>query len=133
MNPSGIECQWDLAEMAYTILSPCARQILKCWISFPEFLDENWHPVILETAVSSAGENRGFQSLVREVNPLLASTVILNELRRKHIVEMLDNGQVLLKRSAYAVSHPFSKKEFYERGALQSSAEFPSRRYNDAI
>lgn len=132
MNQACTGYQWDLAEMAYTILSPSARQILKYWIRCPEFLDESQHPIILGTVTPTSGESWGFQSLVREVNPLLAPAVILNELRRKHIVEMLDNGQVLLKRSAYAVRHPMFKNEFYEHGARQLSAELPCRRYNDA-
>jgi hypothetical protein len=125
--------QWELAEMASTILSPSARRILKYWIRCPEFLDASQHPGMLGTAGSKPGENWGFQCLVREVDPLLAPTVILNELRRKHIVEMLDSGQVLLKRSAYAISNHLFENEFHEGGARQAGANLPRRRYNDAI
>lgn len=124
--------QWDLAGMAYTILSPCARQILKYWIRNPEFLDESLHPVMLGTTASTSDGNKAFQHLVHEADPTLLSSVILNELQRKEIVEVLDNGQILLKRSAYVVSHPQFENESYERSTLSLDTEFPCRRYNDA-
>jgi hypothetical protein len=133
MTQLAIGPQWDLAGMAYTILSPCARQILKYWIRCPEFLDESMHPVMLRTAASTTDENKAFQYLVHQANPALAAAVILNELQRKKIVEVLDNGQILLRRSAYVVSHPQFENEPYERSTLNLDTEFPCRRYDDAM
>jgi hypothetical protein len=125
--------QWEIAEMACTILSPGARQILRYWVRSPEFLDDNRHPVVLGTANSQVGEQWAFQCLVRAANPAAAPMAILNELQRKEIVEMLDNGQVFLRRSAYMISHPQFKSEPYEHNALMPDATLPCRRYNDAI
>ncbi len=125
--------QWEIADMASTILSPGAREILRYWIRCPEFLDDNRHPVMLGTAAPNVEEHWAFQCLVRAANPSAAPMVILNELQRKEIVEMLDDGEVFLRRSAYVISHSKPERKPYERNVRIPGAAFPGRRYNDAI
>ncbi|WP_100638423.1 DUF6502 family protein [Marinobacter salexigens] len=91
-------CRWEPTVLASTLLSAPSREVIKHWISAVAFLDENQHPVLL--SMNSQNEPT-FSQLVQAANPKLAPSVVLNELLRKGIVEQLDSGQVLLRRSTY--------------------------------
>lgn len=96
-------CRWEPTELASTILSAPSRDVVSHWISAMAFLDENLHPVLL--AVNHQRE-LSFNQLVQAVNPGFAPSVVLNELLRKGVVEQLDSGHVLLRRSTYVHDVP---------------------------
>lgn len=91
-------CRWEPTELASTLLSASSRDVVSHWISALAFLDENQHPVMLTMDVHS---KPAFSQLVYAVNPRLVPAVILNELLRKGVVELLDNDYLLLRRSTY--------------------------------
>lgn len=96
-------CRWEPTDLASTILSAPSREVVSHWISAMAFLDENLHPLLL--AANSQNEP-SFSQLVQAVNPGFAPSVVLNELLRKGVVEQLDSGQVLLRRSTYVHDVP---------------------------
>jgi|SRR5690554_3956709 len=97
-NQPKFVCRWEPTELASTILSGPSREVVRHWISALGFLDENLHPVLLSM---NNQKEPTFSQLVQAVNPGLSSSVVLNELLRKGVVEQLDSGQVLLRRSTY--------------------------------
>ena len=123
-----IVCRWEPTELASTILSASSRQVIRSWISFNEFLDEHHHPVMLMTDNRSPNS---FSYLVRATNPEFVPTVVLNELLRKGVVESLDNGYLLLRRSVYAPSQPRLHGESRINKVFRHEDEIPRRRYND--
>ncbi|RBW48526.1 hypothetical protein [Marinobacter sp. F3R11] len=96
-------CRWEPTELANAVLSAAGREVVSYWISALAFLDENQHPVLL--ALSGQSEPT-FRELVQSVNPDFAPSVVLNELLRKGVVEQLDSGHVLLRRSTYVHDVP---------------------------
>lgn len=97
-SPPTFVCRWEPTELASTLLSASSRDVVSHWISALAFLDENQHPVMLSM---SAHTQPTFDQLVQAVNPGLVPAIILNELLRKGVVELLDNDHVLLRRSTY--------------------------------
>lgn len=129
MQPN-IICRWEPTELASTILSAPSRQVIRAWISSREFLDEQHDPVML--MMDSQGE-LSFSRLVRQTNPEFAPAVVLNELLRKGVVEPLDSGYLLLRRSVYAPSQPRLQSESRLNRLFPSDGEIPRRRLDDAI
>lgn len=126
-QPNSI-CRWEPTELASTILSSSSRQVIRAWISSHEFLDEHHHPVML---MNDKHSPNSFSNLVRETNPDFAPAVVLNELLRKGVVETLDNGYLLLRRSVYAPSQPRLHSESRVNKVFRHEDEIPRRRYND--
>lgn len=121
-------CRWEPTELASTMLSAPSREVVKHWISATAFLDENLHPVLL--AVSRQSEPC-FRQLVQAVDPEYASLVVLNELLRKGIVEQLDSGYVLLKRSTYIQDVPGFKTSPRVRRQKHRPGPSAGRRHSD--
>ncbi|WP_417517222.1 DUF6502 family protein [Marinobacter sp.] len=121
-------CRWEPTELASTILSAPSRQVVSHWISSLSFLDENQHPILL--ALNNQSEPSVSQ-LVRAVNPDFAPSVILNELLRKGVVEQLDSGHVLLRRSTYVHDVPGFEKSPEVRRQKHSHGRSAGRRHND--
>ena len=89
--PTGQPPRWQTTELVSMLLSPGARQVVRYWLSSEHFLDEQKHPKVV---LATPHEPHSFVDLV--------PSVVLAELLRKGIVETLESGHVLLKRSAYA-------------------------------
>ena len=120
--------RWQPTGLVTTLLSPGARQVINCWLGTGDFLDEQHQPRIL---LALAEGDDAFTDLVRCANPDLVSAVVLNELLRKGIVEALESGHVLLKRSAYApAGQPEPESVLAEPEDLFSNG-IPRRRFND--
>ena len=130
LRQPNIICRWEPTELASTILSAPSRQVIRAWISSREFLDEQHDPVML--MMDSQGE-LSFSRLVRQTNPDFAPAVVLNELLRKGVVEPLDSGYLLLRRSVYAPSQPRLQSESRLNRLFPSDGEMPRRRLDDAI
>lgn len=124
-----INCRWEPTELASTILSASSRQVIRSWISSSEFLDEHHDPVVLVMDNHAANS---FRNLVQATNPDLAPTVVLNELLRKGVVEPLDSGYLLLRRSVYAPSQPRVPGSSPVEQVFESEDDIPRRRLNDA-
>ncbi|HEA53197.1 hypothetical protein [Marinobacter antarcticus] len=122
--------RWEPTELASTILSASGRDVVSYWISALAFLDENQHPVML--TVNRQGELT-FGDLVHAVNPDFASSVVLNELLRKGVVEQLESGQVLLRRSTYVQDVPGFEKTPDVRRQNKRSERSAGRRHNDDV
>ncbi|ERS85982.1 MULTISPECIES: hypothetical protein [Marinobacter] len=97
--PTGQPPRWQTTELVSMLLSPGARQVVRYWLSSEHFLDEQKHPKVV---LATPHEPHSFVDLVQIANPNLVPSVVLAELLRKGIVETLESGHVLLKRSAYA-------------------------------
>jgi hypothetical protein len=123
-------CRWEATEMASTILSAPSREVVSHWISALAFLDENQHPVLL--AMNNQSEPT-FSQLVQAVNPGFAPSVVLNELLRKGIVEQLDSGHVLLRRSTYVHDVPSFEISPKVRRQTHSPGRTVGRRQSDEI
>lgn len=128
MRQPNIICRWEPTELASTILSASSRQVIRAWISSREFLDDQHDPVMLTT--DSHGEP-SFGKLVRHTNPELAPAVVLNELLRKGVVESLESGHLLLRRSVYAPSQPRLQTGARLNSLFSSDGEMPRRRFDD--
>ncbi len=119
--------KWQPTGLVTTLLSPGARQVIRCWLGPFGFLDEQQHPRMLLARINDPGT---FGDLVRTANSNLAPAVVLNELLRKGIVETLESGHVLLRRSAYAPA-----TEAAQQSTVASddclAAYSPRRRFND--
>lgn len=122
--------RWEPTELASTILSASSRQVIRAWISSNEFLDEHHDPVML---LLDNHATNSFRNLVQATNPDFAPTVVLNELLRKGVVEPLDSGYLMLRRSVYAPSQPRLPNESRVDEVFESEDEIPRRRFNDAI
>ncbi|GGE55410.1 hypothetical protein GCM10011533_04810 [Streptosporangium jomthongense] len=120
--------RWEPTELASTILSAPGREVVSHWISAVAFLDENEHPVLLGTDNQSEPT---FSQLVQAVNPEFAPSVILNELLRKGVVEQIDDGHVLLRRSTYVQDVPGFESFPRVRRRKHSPGRSPGRRHND--
>lgn len=130
MNANGESSQqarWQPTGLVTTLLSAGARQVVRCWLGSDRFLDEHHHPRMI---LALADDPDTFPELVHAANPNLVSAVVLNELLRKGIVEKLESGHVLLRRSAYA---PVNENE--PEGVTNEETAFTvtslRRRYND--
>lgn len=121
-------CRWEPTELASTILSAPSRDVVSHWISAMAFLDENLHPVLL--AVNHQRE-LSFNQLVQAVNPGFAPSVVLNELLRKGVVEQLDSGHVLLRRSTYVHDVPGVKASPKVRRQTHRPGRSVGRRQSD--
>lgn len=121
-------CRWEPTELASTILSAPSREVVSHWISAIAFLDENLHPVLL--AVSHQSEPT-FSQLVQTVNPGFAPSVVLNELLRKGVVEQLDSGHVLLRRSTYVHDVPSFEASPKVRRQSHRDGQSVGRRQSD--
>jgi len=121
-------CRWEPAELASTILSAAARQVIRAWISSREFLDEHHDPVMLMMDTPAANS---FARLVRSASPELSPLAVLNELLRKGVVEPLDNGYLLLRRSVYAPSQPRRQSDHRINRIFGADEAIPRRRFND--
>ncbi|MBL1272196.1 MAG: hypothetical protein ACI92B_001829 [Marinobacter maritimus] len=122
--------RWEPTELASTILSGPGRDVVRHWISALAYLDENQHPVLL--AVNNQSEP-SFSQLVQSVNAGYAPSVILNELLRKGVVEQLDSGHVLLRRSTYVHDVPEFESSPKVRRKKHSPGRSAGRRHNDEI
>ncbi|MBK1853065.1 hypothetical protein FE845_17085 [Marinobacter sp. 1-4A] len=127
-NQSEFVCLWEPTELASTILSASGRQVVSHWISAMAFLDENQHPVLL--AMDKQSEP-SFNQLVHAVNPGFVPAVVLNELLRKGVVEQLDSGYLLLRRSTYVHDVPSFDTSPGVRRKTHSPGRSAGRRYND--
>ena len=125
-----IACRWEPTELASTILSAASRQVIRSWISSNEFLDEHHDPVML---LMDNHATNSFRNLVEATNPDFAPTVVLNELLRKGVVEPLDSGYLMLRRSVYAPAQPWLTGESRVGQVHESEDDIPRRRFNDAI
>ncbi|MEX2474456.1 hypothetical protein [Marinobacter sp.] len=128
MSGPGKTCRWEPAELVSTLLSAGARQVVRLWISAANYLDDYNEPVILNIAGHGAN---GFERLVTQASQDLTPSVILNELLRKGIVEEHINGQLLLRRSAYAPGQPRLQNGWQLERALNMAPPIRRRRYND--
>ncbi|HBX39137.1 MAG TPA: hypothetical protein DEG64_01260 [Marinobacter adhaerens] len=122
--------RWEPTELASTILSASSRQVIRSWISSSEFLDEHHDPVML---LMDNYATDSFRSLVQATNPDFSPTVVLNELLRKGVVEPLDSGYLMMRRSIYAPSQPGLPRESRVDQVFEHEDEIPRRRFNDAI
>ncbi|MBC7182784.1 MAG: hypothetical protein H5U30_04315 [Marinobacter sp.] len=127
-KPPNIIGRWEPTELASTILSASSRQVIRAWISSNEYLDEHHDPVML---MMDTHAEDSFANLVRVTNPELAPTVVLNELLRKGVVEPLDSGYLMLRRSVYAPSQPRPQREPRSNRVIETDDDIPRRRYND--
>ena len=125
-----IACRWEPTELASTILSASSRQVIRSWISSSDFLDEHHDPVML---LMDNHATNSFRNLVEATNPDFAPTVVLNELLRKGVVEPLDSGYLMLRRSVYAPAQPWLTGESRVGQVHESEHDIPRRRFNDAI
>jgi hypothetical protein len=120
------EPRWEPTGLVTTLLSSGARNVIRCWLDLSRFRDEHHHPRMLPMEKQEPGT---FQALVHEAGENLVPAVVLNELLRKGIVETLDSGHVLLRRSAYA---PFGGEiENIADQEFSFDLAAPKRRYND--
>lgn len=121
------DSRWQPTELVTTLLSSGARQVVRCWLSPSCFLDEHHHPRMLLSQVNEAGD---FSDLVRTANANLVPAVILNELLRKGIVETVESGHILLRRSAYA---PVNEQNTQPGADFDDTFDLhpPRRRFND--
>ncbi|MDO6442778.1 DUF6502 family protein [Marinobacter sp. 2_MG-2023] len=121
-------CRWEPTELATAILSAPSREVVSYWISALAFLDDHRHPVML--AMSSQSEPT-FSQLVAAVNLNFSASVVLNELLRKGVVEQLDSGHVLLRRSTYVHDVPGLEVSPGRRRYRRNSAMNLGNRHND--
>lgn len=128
MKQPNVVGRWEPTELASTILSASSRQVIRSWIGLREYLDEHHDPVML---MMDTHAEDSFAGLVRATNPDLAPTVVLNELLRKGVVEPLDSGYLMLRRSVYAPSQPRLPRESRINRVVESDDDVPRRRYND--
>lgn len=123
-------CRWEPTELASTILSAPSREVVSHWVRAIAFLDENLHPVLLAVNYHS---NPSFSQLVRAVNPDFAPSVVLDELLHKGVIEQLDGGQVLLRRSTYVHDAPGFETYPKVRRQRYSPGRSVGRRQSDEI
>ncbi|PHQ27219.1 hypothetical protein CLH62_06510 [Marinobacter guineae] len=131
MRQPNVIGRWEPTELASTILSASSRQVVRAWISRREFLDEHHDPVML---IMDTHSKDSFTRLVQSANPDLAPAVVLNELLRKGVVEPLDSGYLMLRRSVYAPSQPRLQNlqnESRINRVFETDDDVPRRRYND--
>jgi hypothetical protein len=126
----GFVCRWEPTELASTILSAPSREVVSHWISALLFLDQNQHPVLL--AMNNQSEPT-FSQLVNAVNPDFGPSVVLNELLRKGVVEQLESGHVLLRRSTYVHDVPGFDKSPKIRRQTHNPGRTAGRRHSDEI
>ncbi len=119
--------RWQPTELVNTLLSPGARQVIRCWLGPSGFLDDHHHPRMLLSLINEPGS---FPDLVHAANANLVPAVVLNELLRKGIVETLESGHILLRRSAYA---PSGQQGSQPPEDVEDTFGFnpPRRRFND--
>lgn len=119
--------KWHPTGLVTTLLSPGARQVIRCWLGPFGFLDEQHHPRMLLSMINEPGT---FPDLVRTANSNLVPAVVLNELLRKGIVETLESGHILLRRSAYAPATSGDSQCTTELADCLTAYP-PRRRFND--
>lgn len=127
-SSAGEVVPWEPTDLVSTLLSLGARQVVQQWISSAHFLDDHNDPVLL---TMTGDEDCRFSRLFHQVNLELAPVVILNELLRKGIVERHVNGQLLLRRSAYAPPQPKLPNRARMEFPVRVVRPLRRRRYND--
>ncbi|MDS1309187.1 DUF6502 family protein [Marinobacter xiaoshiensis] len=120
--------RWEPTELASTLLSAPSREVVRHWISEIGFLDENLHPVLLSM---NDQKEPSLDQLVQAVNPGFSTSVVLNELLRKGVVEQLENGQILLRRSTYIHNVPSFEVSPGVRRRKHRSDGSAGRRHSD--
>lgn len=125
---SGQPPRWQPTGLVTTLLSPGARQVIRCWLGSESYQDEQHHPRMV---LALSDEPGAFPALVRLANPSLVSAVVLSELLRKGIVETLESGHVLLRRSAYAPTNELTQENAPTEAFPSVSERTPRRRSND--
>lgn len=131
MSPSSAStgsARWQPTGLVTTLLSPGARQVVRCWLVAEDYLDEHHHPRML---LSSPDAPSPFADMVHCANPNLVPAVVLGELLRKGIVESLDSGHILLRRSAYAPAGKADTADPSAEPETPISERIPRRRFND--
>lgn len=128
MNGPGKCRRWEPTELAVTLLSKGALQVVRQWISCAAFLDHHDDPMMLAMAGGSEG---GFIRLVYRANRELPPAVILKELLGKGIVEQHVSGKLLLRRIAYVPSQPRRKSATRVQPGAVIAPPFRRRRHTD--
>lgn len=88
-----------------------AARVVAAWMATPRYLDVRRRPKILP--LTDTRDRPSFESLVRETKADMRATVILEELLRVGVAEILDNdSRVRLLRNAYVSDLPRDKIAF---------------------
>ncbi|MHB8453725.1 MAG: DUF6502 family protein [Acidiferrobacterales bacterium] len=87
--------------------SGLAARVIATWVSTSRYLDAHRRPRSLP--LSATGNRPSFESLVRETRADMRPNVILDELLRVGVVEVLEGDKVKLLRSAYVSDLPRDK------------------------
>lgn len=108
-------------EPVVNLLSVAAREVVKFWISKDAFLDERGCPKGL-SAVSA--EDYEFVDLVKRVSANVAPVMVMNELVRKGLADLQDDGTLVMRPCAYDRTVPYVNPEV----DLPESADLKARR-----
>ena len=88
-----------------------AARIVAAWLATPRYLDSHRRPKVLP--ITDTGNRPSFASLVRETKADMRANVILEELLRVGVAELVDNEtKVRLVRNAYISDLPRDKIAF---------------------
>lgn len=112
-------------EPVVNLLSVAAREVVKFWISKDAFLDETGRPREL-SAVSA--DNYEFVDLVKRVSANIAPVMVMNELVRKGLADLNEEGALVMRPCAYDRTVPYINPEVdVDEAAAQ--ANLSGRRY----
>ncbi|MEX0604966.1 MAG: hypothetical protein WD623_05200 [Marinobacter sp.] len=121
---------WETTELVELLLSPYAREVLSCWLTDLQFLDENLEPALLPFTDEAGG---GLLNLVERVVNGHSSARILEELLDSGLVEQAAVGIFLLRRAAYVPSPSEQPEEIpredipHQRGNTGNRAGYRTR------
>jgi Family of unknown function (DUF6502) len=87
-------------------------QLVARWVSDPEFLDPEGHPIPLPRLASEGGA-LSFESLVEGVSKDIRSRVVLDEWLHLGVARLDERDRVCLNVAAFVPEHGFTEKLFY--------------------
>jgi hypothetical protein len=120
-----MRARWRITELVETLLSPAACEVLETWLGDYHFLDNQGDPALLSLAETEKSE---FGQLVQRTNQRIEVSNVFLELTRLGLVEQLDTGYVMLRRSAYG---PGNAGPSDRPRPTPADEDMPYRRYTD--
>lgn len=117
--------RWRITELVETLLSPGTREVVQTWLGDHRFLDKQGDPAMLSLVETEKPE---FGQLVQKTNQRLEVNNVFMELTRLGLVEQLDSGYLMLRRSAYG---PGNAGPLERRRATLAAQGMLGRRHTD--
>lgn len=120
-----VSTRWQITGLVQALVSRSACNVIATWLRDDRFLDAGGEPSML---LMSGDDGPKFVELVHGVDVHLDADGVLSELTRLGLVEKVNTGWVMLRRSAYCPASAGSIERARSERAAQGML---FRRYTD--